>query len=72
MKGDFWEYKNSQVDAYWTGYFSTNPQLKKEVVEFSDLVETYQLMTNFGSFISGGTGFMKDTQNYLIETLSIM
>ena len=30
------------------------------------------MLTNFESFISDGTGSLKDTQNDLIETLSIM
>ena len=57
IQGDFWEYKNSKVDAYWTGYFSTDPQFKQEVFALSDLADTYQLITNIGSFSDGSLSF---------------
>ena len=72
MTGDFWEYKNGKVDAYWTGYFSTDPIFKREVVAYSDLVNTYQLLGNFLSFIGESNEFDLDLQSSLMETLSIM
>ena len=36
---DFWKYNHKQVkNAYWTGYFSTNPEIKLQIMNFSDFV----------------------------------
>ena len=36
---DFWAYNLNSVDgAYWTGYYSTYPEIKREIMAFSDFV----------------------------------
>ena len=37
-KDDFWAYNGK--GATWSGYFSTNPDLKKEIMHFSDFVQS--------------------------------
>lgn len=42
-KGDFWQYNlGSNYSAYWTGYFSTYPELKKKIASFSNFIEASQ------------------------------
>lgn len=39
--GDFWAYNLGSVPgAYWTGYFSTNPEIKLQITQYSDLVQS--------------------------------
>ena len=35
---DFWDYDSN--GGTWTGYFSTNPEFKKRVMDFSDFVQS--------------------------------
>ena len=47
-KGDFWAYNG--VDATWTGYFSTNPEIKRQITHYSDFVQSAtQIMGAFPS-----------------------
>ena len=36
--GDFWAYDGNT--SVWTGYYSTNPQIKRQISEFSDFVQS--------------------------------
>ena len=54
ISGDFWAYNNIKNNShpkysFWTGYFSTNPDFKSLVVDFSDFTHSYQLLTSFSS-----------------------
>ena len=48
-KGDFWAYNYmSKQGAYWTGYYSTGPEIKLTIRHFSDFVQSStQLMNSF-------------------------
>lgn len=40
--GDFWEYNFQSTEfAYWSGYFSTYPDLKRSIGQFSDFYEAF-------------------------------
>ena len=58
VKNDFWEYnmytKKSQHEiknSYWTGYFTTYPDFKRLVTEFSDFTHFSQQLTSMGNTI---------------------
>lgn len=36
--GDFWGY-NGNSNAIWTGFYSTNPEIKREITAFSDFTQ---------------------------------
>ena len=40
-KGDFWQYNHmSKKAAFWTGYFTTKPEIKSEIKGYSDFVHS--------------------------------
>ena len=44
--GDFWAYNWLSVpNAYWTGYFSTQPDFKRIATAFSDFAQFSELIT---------------------------
>ena len=70
-KGDFWAYNYLSIpDAYWTGYFSTQPDFKRIATVFSDFAKFSQLITatNFGE----SEKLNLSQQGSLMETLSLM
>ena len=64
----------NEDNAYWSGYFTTNSKFKKEVVTYSNLVHSYQLMTALST--DSETNARKvsklKTEGKMLETLSIM
>ena len=50
-KGDFWRYNygSDSLNSYWTGYFSTYPDIKKSIYQFSDFVEAFMQTTSLST-----------------------
>ena len=46
---DFWEYTMGSARKYWSGYFTSDPQFKREVVSFSNAIHTHQLITSLNT-----------------------
>ena len=46
-KKDFWAYNYmSKPGAYWTGYYSTGPEIKLAIRQFSDFVQSSTHLVN--------------------------
>ena len=54
---DFWAYNwKSYRGAYWTGYFSTGPEIKQQIKHYSDFVHaSMQIMGTAMSPLSEST-----------------
>ena len=49
-KNDFWQYNLHSVEgAYWTGYFTTYPEIKRDIYEFGDFVQSATQIINMGT-----------------------
>ena len=47
FKEDFWSYNyKSKQDAFWTGYFTTEPDMKMKIGEYGDFVQTVTQVMN--------------------------
>ena len=64
--GDFWAYRHEPflTHAYWTGYYSTNPDFKASATDFGDFVQSTELLTALSP------SYSEDAS--MFETLSIM
>ena len=68
-KDDFWAYDG--FGATWSGYYSTNTELKKHIMHFSDFIQSAtQIMSVYPSEKSESS--LLAAQDNLIETNSIM
>lgn len=74
--GDFWQYNyNSNPGAYWTGYFSTYPDFKREATQFGDFAQS---MTMVEALNTPGDESDRDLasdfkiEDELLEVLSVM
>ena len=76
MNHDFWQY-NQRVNkhsGYWTGYFTTDPELKRQISSFSDLSHAHFQMTNL-YFLSRNEDLSSSSMNVeqsLSSTLSVL
>lgn len=74
--GDFWQYNYMSVKgAYWTGYFTTYPDFKKEATQFGDFAQS---MTMIEALNTPGDESERDLEGDfkleedLLEVLSVM
>lgn len=74
-RGDFWMYNyRSDKNAYWTGYFSTQPDFKGRATAFGDFAQSAQLITALSVELEEDQE-LEDAlqrQRKRLETLSIM
>ena len=71
-EGDFWRYTQYGTEnAFWSGYYSTYPLIKYEIMQFSDFVQS---VTQVLSLYSVGWDHNEhlELQKQLLETNSIM
>ena len=70
---DFWEYDmNSNQNAYWTGYFSTYPDIKKAIRRYSDYTEAWTQIKALDVLSSEDEPQLIAQQTALMKTLGIM
>ena len=68
---DFWAYNLHSVEgAYWTGYFTTYPEIKKEMYEFGDFVQSTTQIINLTPPEKNDQN-QGDFEEELFKTLSI-
>lgn len=71
-EGDLWAYNYmSKPGAFWTGYFSTGPHIKKQIRDYGDYVQSATQLIGT-SPISVAEESLLLGQDELLETLSIM
>lgn len=56
---------NWDQDRYWTGFFTTDPQLKKICKDFSRLVNFYRKTLLFNNKYSDNKALLSDTEELL-------
>ena len=72
LEHDFWKYNlRRTAGSYWTGYYSTYPEIKRDIMAFSDYV---QAVTQLYSLVDLGESEHKvlKSQTELLETMSLM
>ena len=72
--GDFWRYNyRSDPNAFWTGYFTTQPDFKRRATAYGDFAQSAQLITALSpnDRVNDLQGFISE-QDKRFETLSVM
>ena len=60
--GDFWKFNHAPVQphAYWSGYYSTYPEIKKQIMDFSDMVQSWTQIVNLSGYHSNEALVLND------------
>ena len=70
---DLWEYNNeSKPNAFWTGYFSTYPDIKRNISTLSQYTESSLQLMALNSFKEQQVDQLLENQTEMLETLSIL
>ena len=57
---DFWAYTMRDRDPlYWVGYYSNYPEIKKQIGDFSDFVQSATLILNTVAYYSSEQLFLR-------------